>query len=76
MKKMYIYTKYGEEFAAARGLEPRTAGTIARFGYEPLEPGSVAVHGFVEPVCVSSIPCCGCPKAEECTLKRVNIKED
>lgn len=39
----YIYTEYGEALAKARPhLEPRTVGTIACFGGEPLKPGITA----------------------------------
>lgn len=39
----YVYTEYGEAFAAARqGLEPRTAGTVACFAGEPLQDGITA----------------------------------
>lgn len=39
----FVYTEFAEAFAAARPrLEPRTAGTIACFGGEPLQDGDIA----------------------------------
>lgn len=56
--RVYIYTKYGEEYAAARNLDVRKAGTIARFGYSPLYKSPLMAYdwerdGFVEGVEVS-----------------------
>lgn len=42
-KAPYVYTQRGEAVAKARrGLEPRTAGTIAFFAGEPLQHGPTA----------------------------------
>jgi len=34
---LYVYTQKGQERAEEIGVEPRTAGQPAYFGYEPLE---------------------------------------
>ncbi len=39
----YIYTEKAEKEAKKLGLEERKAGTIARFGHQPLQGGSIAV---------------------------------
>ena len=38
----YVYTEKGEAKAKEYGVEPRKAGDVAMFGYEPLEEGMVA----------------------------------
>jgi len=38
----FVYTEKGEAHAKEKGLKDRYAGTVAYYGYEPLEPGSVA----------------------------------
>ena len=56
--RVYVYTQYGEEYAAARNLDVRKAGTIARLGYRPLYKshlmaGKWELDGFVEGIEVS-----------------------
>ena len=29
-------------------------------------------HIFIEEICIKSMPCCGCPKMETCTMKKVD----
>ena len=38
----YVYTKKAEERAKELGVEPRTAGTIAFFGDQPITGGMLA----------------------------------
>ena len=50
----YVYTEKGEAKAKEYGVEPRKAGDVAMFGYEPLEEGMVAnawlKKGYIEKV--------------------------
>lgn len=38
----YVYTEKAEKRAKELGLEPRTAGTTAMFGYKPIDGGPIA----------------------------------
>lgn len=52
--KKYVYTEKAEKRAKELGLEERKAGTVAMFGYKPLQGGIIAEawkkKGYVEEI--------------------------